>query len=110
MTPTSALLENLSQALKSCEQGHASTSELVRNWRQQATQLPLPERYSEVLSGLLDRMESSALFSEESCSFSQRDQLDALKIWLQKAQHQLAMTSTPDSAQTAHAESEKKGT
>jgi len=98
MTPTSTLLENMSQALKGCEQGHASTSELVRNWRQQATQLPLPERYGEVLNGLLDRMESSALFSEESCSFSQKDQLGTLKIWLEKARQQLAMPNTPDSA------------
>jgi hypothetical protein len=39
--------------------------------------------------GLLDRLESSALFSEESCSFSQSALLDNLDMWLQKAGEKL---------------------
>ena len=50
----------------------------------------LPPRYGEVWLGLLDRLESSALFSEESCSFSQSALLDNLDMWLQKAKQQLA--------------------
>ena len=50
----------------------------------------LPPRYGEVWLGLLDRLESSALFSEESCSFSQSALLDHLELWLQKASGQLA--------------------
>ena len=50
----------------------------------------LPPRYGEVWLGLLDRLESSALFSEESCSFSQSALLDHLELWLQKANQQLA--------------------
>jgi len=38
---------------------------------------------------LLDRLESSALFTEESCSFSQTDLLDSLAMVLDKAQAQL---------------------
>lgn len=52
----------------------------------------LPPRYGEVLLNLLnllDRLESSALFAEESCSFSQRDLLDSLQLWLDKAAAQL---------------------
>lgn len=49
----------------------------------------LPERYSLVLHDLLDRLESSALFSEESCSFSQSGLLDNLQLWLDKARAQL---------------------
>ena len=49
----------------------------------------LPPRYGEVLLGLLDRLESSALFSEESCSFSQKDLLDNLQVWADKARGQL---------------------
>ncbi|WP_332774513.1 hypothetical protein [Polaromonas sp.] len=49
----------------------------------------LPPRYNEVLLQLLDRLESSALFTEESCSFSQKDLLDSLQLWLDKAQLQL---------------------
>ena len=50
----------------------------------------LPPRYGEVLLNLLDRLESSALFTEESCSFSQKDLLDNLHMWADKAQAQLA--------------------
>lgn len=49
----------------------------------------LPPRYAEVLHGLLDRLESSALFAEESCSFSQQELLDSLQLWLDKAAQQL---------------------
>ena len=51
----------------------------------------LPPRYAEVWLGLLDRLESSALFSEESCSFSQSALLDNLEAWLQKASLQLTV-------------------
>ena len=34
---------------------------------------------------LLDRLESSALFTEESCSFSQTDLKQHLQTWLDKA-------------------------
>jgi hypothetical protein len=34
-------------------------------------------------------MESSALFDDDSCSFSQSDLLDALEVWAQKAQEKL---------------------
>lgn len=49
----------------------------------------LPARYGEVLLNLLDRLESSALFTEESCSFSQKDLTDNLLMWADKAQAQL---------------------
>jgi hypothetical protein len=45
----------------------------------------LPQRYTLVWHDLLDRLESSALFTEESCSFSQVDLLDSLSMWLDKA-------------------------
>ena len=53
----------------------------------------LPARYGEVWHGVLDRLESSALFSEESCSFSQHDLLDSLQQWLDHAREQLARTA-----------------
>jgi len=57
----------------------------------------LPARYGDVLNQLLDRMESSALFTEESCSFSQKDQLASLQIWLDKARQQLNRPPSPSS-------------
>lgn len=53
----------------------------------------LPEKYSTVYHDLLDRLESSALFSEESCSFSQRDLLDSLALWASKAQAAMSQKS-----------------
>lgn len=49
----------------------------------------LPARYGTVLHDLLDRLESSALFSEESCSFSRKDLIESLQMWLDKARQQL---------------------
>jgi hypothetical protein len=43
-----------------------------------------------VLQELSNRLESSALFSEESCSFSQADLLGSLQLWLDKAEGKLA--------------------
>ena len=53
----------------------------------------LPPRYGEVLQGLLDRLESSALFTDESCSFSQKDLLDTLQQRLDKAREVLLRKS-----------------
>ena len=56
---------------------------------QEALLAALPARYSEVLFGLLDRLETGALFTEESCSFSHKDLHDNLAIWADKADQQL---------------------
>jgi len=50
----------------------------------------LPPAFGPVWHQLLDRLESSALFSEESCSFSHGDLLDSLTMWLDKAELRLA--------------------
>jgi hypothetical protein len=63
-------------------------SDLARG--QSALLAALPEKFSEVLHQLMDRLESSALFSEESCSFSQRDLIDSLQMWADKAALRLA--------------------
>jgi hypothetical protein len=67
----------------------STVQEFSKEVRALAPQLThLPPRYAQVLHELLDRLESSALFSEESCSFSQRDLFDSLQMWLDKAQAQ----------------------
>ena len=50
----------------------------------------LPPAFAVVLHQLLDRLESSALFDAESCSFSQRDLLDSLQLWIDRAAQRLA--------------------
>ena len=77
--------------LRSGALGAHGLSELGR--AQEALLQALGPRYREVLLQLLDRLESSALFSEESCSFSQQGLLDNLQIWLDKARSQLDQTA-----------------
>jgi hypothetical protein len=83
-------LHNLSEQLKQVQADQLRTSDLVQTARASQTLLnALPEKYSIVLNDILDRLESGALFTEESCSFSQRDLLDSLTTWAKKAEQQL---------------------
>jgi hypothetical protein len=63
--------------------GAALFAELAQ--AQQELLAALPERFQEVLMQLLNRLESSALFTDESCSFSRHDLLDSVQLWLDKA-------------------------
>lgn len=82
--------QTLQQALLDLRANPGQTTSFVKLARDQQHLLhTLPPRFSEVLLPLLDRLESSALFSEESCSFSQRDLLDNLQLWLDKAHPRL---------------------
>ncbi len=81
----------IAQGLQALRADPGGTVAFVRMAREQGSLLQaLPPRFGEVLLPLLDRLESSALFSEESCSFSQRDLLDSLQLWLDKARERLS--------------------
>lgn len=83
-------LEALRQALQQLRQGQLKVEQLLTQAHGlQRLPAELPERFATVLHELLNRLESSALFSEESCSFSQVDLLDSLQMWLDKAQARL---------------------
>lgn len=85
-------LQALQDALLRFEDGSISAADLNTQARaSQALLAALPERYGPVLLQLLDRLESSALFTEESCSFSQNDLHAHLRGWLDKARSQLGM-------------------
>jgi len=91
MTTASTELDTLPQGALALRAGHLRVADWSAQARGQQTLLDaLPPRYGEVLLGLLDRLESSALFAEESCSFSQVDLFDSLQMWLDKARAQLA--------------------
>jgi hypothetical protein len=63
---------------------------LATRWRAEDGLLTaLPPRYGEVLESLLARLESAALFGEESCSFSAGDLREQLGLWLDKAERVL---------------------
>jgi hypothetical protein len=51
----------------------------------------LPPAYERVMNDIVTRLESSALFGGESCSFSHTDLYNALDTWLDKAQAKLAL-------------------
>ena len=60
--------------------------ELIQACRVFCKDSQLPEKYSVALENVLSRVESSSLFTEESCSFSKKDLANALKVWLEKVQ------------------------
>lgn len=80
-------LSALAPTLTAFTAGQLSLTAFAQQWRQaaQAHQPALPARYLEVLERVLSQLESSALFTEESCSFSQGDMVAALGDWLQRA-------------------------
>jgi hypothetical protein len=87
-------LQTLAQDMHALKSGSLSVAAFSQQARaQQALLQALPEKFSVVLHGLLDRLESSALFAEESCSFSQQDLFDSLQMWLDKAK--LALDRQP---------------
>lgn len=90
MSAAHAQLATVATALQQLQAGSMTPHALSALARtQDALLAALPPRYGEVLLQLLDRLESSALFSEESCSFSQTDLLANLQVWLEKAGGQL---------------------
>ncbi len=90
MSPATQQLQALATSLERLSRGEQGVAEFAAS----AQALPelraaLPERFGVVLDELLNRLESSALFSEESCSFSQTDLHDSLRLWLAKAGERL---------------------
>ncbi len=86
-------LDRMNTALALSQNGQLPQSEMIRLWRSESASLALPARFDEVLHPLLDRIEASALFSEESCSFSQKDLLASLQMWADKASLRLSSQS-----------------
>ena len=89
MNTAQTTLLHMTEALEGCERGELAVGALSQQWRTEVATLPLPERFGEVAAQLLDRLEAGALFSEESCSFSQKDLLASLHLWADKARERL---------------------
>ena len=87
MTSATAQLDQLQRALTALRAAPHTAAQFAQDSRGSAADLlaALPPRYTEVLHNLLDRLESSALFAEESCSFSHKELLDSLQLWIDKA-------------------------
>lgn len=82
-------IQSLRQTLDEWKSGKKTVAELVSQFRAFYSVSGLPEKYGVALEGVLGRVESSSLFTEESCSFSQKDLIDALIYWIDKAEQQL---------------------
>jgi hypothetical protein len=84
--PNDDALARMNAALAASRNGASQVGGLAQSLRGETALLAsLPPRYGQALEEILSRLESASLFSEESCSFSQRDLLDALGDWLDKA-------------------------
>lgn len=91
MTSAHSQLAAVATALQQVRDGVLRPGDFSEAARQHTALLAaLPPRYAEVLHDMLNRLESSALFTDESCSFSQQDLLAHVQLWLDKATQQLA--------------------
>jgi hypothetical protein len=82
------------------EHDRISGGALCTAFRRAAASWPeLPPKFLPVLEQLLQPLESSALFSEESCAFSRHDLAASLRQWLQAARIRAPWTA-PASAVT----------
>jgi hypothetical protein len=85
-TLASLQLADTQAKLTALQAGQIRTTELTDAARAASDLLSsLPPKFEEVLNNILDRLESSALFTEESCSFSQSGLLENLGVWIEKA-------------------------
>ncbi|MEK8050228.1 hypothetical protein AACH10_08255 [Ideonella sp. DXS22W] len=87
MTPNPNPNPTLAASIDALRAGTLDVHALVAQWRAAAAAWPgLPPRYAAVLEKLLAPLEASAMFGEESCSFSRADLADTLLQWLQHVQ------------------------
>lgn len=86
-------VNHLTEELNAWLAGDQDTHVLIMSFRDACEQAKLPQKYSDVLESVLSRLESSSLFTEESCSFSKKDLVAALSLWLQKA-HQASLNNS----------------
>ena len=78
--------QNLQHTLQAWLEGGVTPVDLIKAFRVFYKDSQLPEKYGTALENVLSRVESSSLFTEESCSFSKKDLANALSIWLEKVQ------------------------
>lgn len=82
--------QSAQHSLKAWLDGGGQSAELIQAFRVFCKDSQLPEKYGTALENVLSRVESSSLFTEESCSFSKKDLANALSVWLEKVQQHQA--------------------
>lgn len=87
MSAVSSWGQPLRAALNDYASDHCPAGDLAALFRGTTrNQTALPDRYLRVLEQLLEPLEASALFSEESCAFSRTDLAASLAEWLTAAE------------------------
>lgn len=83
-SPHAGWRQDLQSATHDYAQDRLSAGDLTARFRRAASaRADLPPRYRTVLEKLLEPLEASALFSEESCAFSRTDLSHSLLQWVQ---------------------------
>jgi hypothetical protein len=77
--------EDCKNLLQAWVAGNCDSAQLIDDFRLLCNEWQLPQKYQDALEKVLSRIESSSLFTEESCSFSKKDLAQALSVWLDKA-------------------------
>jgi hypothetical protein len=78
-------LDGYQAQLQAWLKGEHDSAHLITDFRTLCNEWQLPQKYQDALEQVLSRIESSSLFTEESCSFSKKDLAQALGVWLEKA-------------------------
>jgi len=78
-------LARMRSALEDHLGGTLPATGLVKAWRDAAPALQLPPVFGQAMEELLRRLEMSAVFAQDSCSFSSTAVTDQLGRWLDKA-------------------------
>ncbi|WP_035881939.1 hypothetical protein [Cupriavidus metallidurans] len=85
MSANQETLAAMRTALDAHVAGSLPVVDLIEQWRASASSLTLPPVFGQAMEELLRRMEMSAVFAQDSCSFSSTAVTDQLKKWLDKA-------------------------
>lgn len=85
MSGNATSLASMRDALDRHLRGELSVTALVGAWREAAPALTLPPMFGQAMEELLRRLEMSAAFAQDSCSFSSTAITDQLDRWLDKA-------------------------
>ena len=88
--PVANALRPVAEALAAAQAG-GPISALIDSLPAARAVLPdLPAPFERALDLIQTRLESCAMFGEESCSFSQADLFEALQTWIERAGPRLA--------------------
>ncbi|WP_342052780.1 MULTISPECIES: hypothetical protein [unclassified Cupriavidus] len=85
MSVNTETLATMRAALDRHLRGDLPVTGLITAWRGAAPALTLPPVFGQAMEELLRRLEMSAAFAQDSCSFSSTAITDQLTRWLDKA-------------------------